>query len=349
MSGYLSDVYEKYCTEIWCDSPNPVDLDRMLGLGARGATSNPVLIGRAIEADPDRWAAELPAVRSQGGPANWGLYRRVARRASECLLPLYERTGGRQGLLSVQIDPRLWNSVLPMIAMAREARAIAPNISVKVPATKAGLIVAEELAAEGINCTVTVSYTVPQVIAIGEAFRRGKARAIKDGKLPTDAPLHSWAVLMVGRLDDHLRDVVREGAIDVAPELLTKAGNAVAKKAYGIYKERGYESKLLIAAMRGNYHIDQFIGGDLVVTVPPANELELAKAYDGKAPPRRIDEPVPQEAIDELYERFEDFQKAYDIDGMTAEEFEQFGPCVKTLNQFKGGWESVIRFVEERQ
>jgi transaldolase len=321
----------------------------MLGIGARGATSNPVLIGRAIDAEPDRWAAELPACRAEGGLANWSLYRRVARIASACLLPLYQRTGGAQGVLSVQVDPRLWSNVLPMIAMAREARAIAPNISVKVPATKAGLIVAEELAAEGINCTVTVSYTVPQVVAIGDAFARGKARAIKDGKLATDAPLHSWAVLMVGRLDDHLRDIAKEGSIDVSRELLTKAGNAVAKKAYAICKERGYESKLLIAAMRGNYHIDQYIGGDLVVTVPPANELALAEAYGGKALPARMDEPVPQAAIDELYERFADFRKAYDVEGMRVEEFEQFGPCVKTLDQFQSGWEGVIRFVEQRQ
>jgi transaldolase len=349
MSGYLAEIFDKYGTEIWCDSPIPADLDRMLGIGACGATSNPVLIGRAIEAAPDRWATELPACRAEGGLVNWSLYRKVAKLASERLLPLYERTQGARGVLSVQVDPRLWNNVLPMIAMAREARAIAPNISVKVPATKAGLIVAEELAAEGINCTVTVSYTVPQVLAIGDAFRRGKERAIKDGKLPAGEPLHSWAVLMVGRLDDHLRDVVKEGSIDVSQELLTKAGTAVAKKAYALYRERGYESKLLIAAMRGNYHIDQYIGGDLVVTVPPANEVQLAQAYGGIAPPCRIDEPVAQAAIDELYERFPDFRRAYDVDGMSVEEFEQFGSCVKTLAQFKGGWEGVIRFVEERQ
>ena len=349
MSGYLADIYAQYGTEIWCDSPNPVDLDRMLGIGACNATSNPVLIGRAIEAAPDRWRAELPACRAEGGLVNWNLYRRVAKLASERLLPLYERTGGRQGLLSVQVDPRRWNDIDTMLAMAREARAVAPNISVKVPATKAGLLVAEELAAEGINCTVTVSYTVPQALAIGEAFRRGKARAERAGKLPKDAPLHSWAVLMVGRLDDHLRDVVKENSIDVDPALLTYAGNAVAKKAYGLFQERGYESVLLIAAMRGNYHIDQYVGGKLAVTVPPANELELAKAYGGKAPPPLMAEQVPQAKIDELYDRFVDFRKAYDVTGMPVEEFEQFGSSVKTLAQFKGGWEGVIRFVEQSQ
>ncbi len=345
MSGYLAEISERYGTDMWCDSPNPPDLSRMVGLGACGATSNPVLIPRTILAAAERWRAEIPACKAEGGLTNWNLYRRAAREAAAILYPVYERTGGQKGLLSVQVDPRLWNDAPAMIAMAREAHAIAENISVKLPATRAGLVGVEELAAEGINCTATVSYTVPQVIAIAEAFRRGKARAEAAGTLKPGRPLHSFAVLMVGRLDDHLRDVVKEQGLDVRPELLTYAGNAVAKKAYRIYKERGYESRLLIAALRGNYHIEQFIGGDLVVTMPPQNELEFGEAVGHRVPPARIDEPVPAAAIDELGERFVDFRRAYLEDGMTVEEFESFGPSVKTLKQFSGGWESLIEFV----
>ncbi len=191
----------------------------------------------------------------------------------------------------------------------------------------------------------TVSYSVPQVIAIAEAFRRGKARAQAAGTIKPGRPLHSFAVLMVGRLDDHLRDVVKEQGLSVRPELLTYAGNAVAKRAYRIYQERGYESVLLIAAMRGNYHIEQFVGGKLVVTMPPANERAFGEAVGHRVPPARIDEPVPQAIVDELLERFVDFRRAYFEDGMTVEEFDTFEPCVKTLNQFSQGWESLIKFV----
>lgn len=345
MSGYLAEIRARYGTDLWCDSPNPADLSRMVGLGACGATSNPVLIPRAVESAAERWRGEIAACKAEGGLPNWNLYRRVAGEAAAILEPVYNETGGQKGLLSVQVDPRNWDQPAAMIAQAKEAHVIAPNISVKVPATRGGLVAAEELAALGINCTATVSYSVPQVIAIAEAFRRGKARAEADGTLRPDRPLHSFAVLMVGRLDDHLRDVVKEEGLDVRPELITYAGNAVAKRAYKLYQERGYESVLLIAALRGNYHIDQFVGGKLVVTMPPANELEFGEAVGHRVPPARIDEPVSQAIVDELAERFVDFRRAYFEDGMTVEEFETFGPSVKTLKQFSQGWESLIKFV----
>ena len=151
---------------------------------------------------------------------------------------------------------------------------------------------------------------------------------------------------MVGRLDDHLRDVVKEQGLSVDPQLLNWAGVAVGKRAYKIFRERGYESKLLIAALRGNYHIEQFVGADLVISMPPANEQAYGEAVGHKFPAPLIDEPVPAAAIDELSERFVDFRRAYAPDGMAPDEFDSFGPTVKTIDQFSQNWEGLIRFVE---
>ena len=345
MSGYLAEIGARYGTDMWCDSPNPPDLGRMVGLGAVGATCNPVIVLRTVQASAERWRGEIASCKAEGGPPNWAMTRRVVREAAAILEPVFNATGGRKGVISIEVDPRLWDDAPAMVEQAREAHAVAPNISVKIPVTKSGLIAIEELAAEGINCTATVSFSVPQVVAIAEAFRRGKARAEAAGKIKPGRPLHSFAVLMVGRLDDHLRDVVKEQGLDVRPELMTYAGNAVAKKAYGIYRKRGYESRLLIAALRGNYHIEQFIGGDLIITMPPANELAFGEHVGQQVPPPRIDEPVPTAIVDELGERFADFRRAYLEDGMQTEEFDTFGPTVKTLNQFIGGWEGLIDFV----
>ena len=345
MNGYLAETFARYGTEMWCDSPNPPELQRMLDLGVSGVTSNPVLVYRTTQAASARWQAEIAACKAEGGLASWNMTKRVVKEAAAMLYPIYEATHGQRGLICIQVDPRNWNDPAAMLAQAKEANAVAPNIAVKVPVTKAGVVAIEELAANGINCTATVSFTVPQAVAIAEAFKRGKARAQAAGILQPGRPLHSYAVLMVGRLDDHLRDVVKEQGIDVDPKLLTYAGNAVGKKAYKLYKERGYESKLMIAALRGNYHIDQYIGGDLIITMPPASEIEFGKATGEKLSPSRIDEEIPAAKIDELGERFPDFQKAYLEDGMRTEEFETFGSTVKTLNQFIGAWESLIKFV----
>lgn len=347
MSGYLADIYQRYGTEMWCDTPNPPDLSRLVGLGAVGATSNPVLILRTVQAAPERWRGEIAGCRAEGGSANWNMSRRAAREAAEILYPTYRRSNGQVGLLSVQVDPRNWDDVEAMVPLAREADAIAPNISVKVPVTKAGIATVEELAANGISCTATVSFSVPQAIAIAEAFNRGKARAAKAGLISKEKPLHSYAVLMVGRLDDHLRDIVKERGMDVDQRLLTWAGVAVGKRAYKIFRERGYESKLLIAALRGNNHIEHFVGGEVVISMPPASETAYGELVGHKLPEAMIDEPVPSTIVDELGERFLDFRRAYAPDGMRLDEFDSFGPNVKTLAQFTQNWEGLIRFIEE--
>ena len=155
--------------------------------------------------------------------------------------------------------------------------------------------------------------------------------------------------MMVGRLDDHLRDLAKEQGLSVNPELLTWAGIAVGKRAYEIFRERGYESKLLIAALRGNNHIEQFVGGDLVISMPPSNEQAYGEHVGHKLPAPLIDEPVPAGKIEELGERFLDFRRAYAPDGMTPEEFDSFGPNVKTISQFSQNWEGLIRFVEDAE
>ena len=158
---------------MWCDTPNPPD-QPAVGLGAVGATSNPVLILRTVQAAADAWRGEIASCKAEGGLVNWTMYRRVAHVAAEYLQPTYRQSMGKVGLLSVQVDPRNWNDPAKMIPQAREADAIAPNISVKLPVTKAGLVGIEELAASG-SGTATVSFSVPQAIAIAEAFNRGKA------------------------------------------------------------------------------------------------------------------------------------------------------------------------------
>ena len=90
--------------------------------------------------------------------------------------------------------------------MAKRYHAWAPNIAVKLPATSAGLDVMEDCIAEGIAITMTVSFTVPQVIAIGErhmaGIQRAKAKGVEPGKC--------FAVIMIGRLDDFLREVAHD-------------------------------------------------------------------------------------------------------------------------------------------
>ena len=96
----------------------------------------------------------------------------------------YEKSKGRMGYVCAQVNPARAADRDCMLSMARRFHAWAPNIAVKLPATAAGLDVLEDCTAEGITATLTISYTVPQVIDIAERHRREIRRAEQNGKEP---------------------------------------------------------------------------------------------------------------------------------------------------------------------
>ena len=151
------------------------------------------------------------------------------------------------------------------MAMARRYHAWAPNIAVKLPAVAAGLDVLEDCVAEGITTAATVSFTVPQAVAIAERCRAGRQRALKNGVKPGEC----FAVIMIGRLDDYLREVAADNRAPVSESDIRQSGLAATKRAYRIYQERGYEAVLLVAALRGDYHLTELAGADLVMSIAP--------------------------------------------------------------------------------
>jgi transaldolase len=225
-----------------------------------------------------------------------------------------------------------------MLAMARRLAAWSPNIAVKLPATAAGLDVLEECAAEGLTLTLTVSFNVPQVVAIAERYRRGRARALAAGKTPG----RCFSVMMIGRLDDYLRDIAWDRRAGVSEEDIRQAGLATVKRAYGIYKERGYEATLLIAALRGNHHMLGLAGADLIMSIHPSIQATLLQPGVPREP--GIDVPVAADVIERL-RTLPEFVRSYEPDGMQPEEFMAFGLTQRTLTQFvESGWRLLESF-----
>ena len=93
---------------------------------------------------------------------------------------------------------------------------------------------------------------------------------------------------------------------------------------------------LLVAALRGNYHMTELAGAELVMSIHPRNQGQLMQP--GVPREQRIDRPVPQEVIDRLAVMPE-FVRAYEPDGMKPEDFVSFGLTQRTLSQFsEAGW-----------
>jgi transaldolase len=93
-------------------------------------------------------------------------------------------------------------------------------------------------------------------------------------------------------------------------------------------------------------HWSQFVGGDVVVS--PPFEWQVRLNASGIEPVARIDDPVAKDVVDTLYEKFPEFRRAYDPDGMTVAEFQDYGATRRTLRQFLGACadlEGIVRDV----
>ena len=158
--------------------------------------------------------------------------------------------------------------------------------------------------------------------------------------------INSWTSVMVGRLDDHLRDEQKEKNIPVNTEDIHYASLAVFKKIARLFKERRYRTKPLAAAIRGSYHCMSYVGGEVVVSLPPAWQV-FVNGTGETIVPDAIEQPEPVRKIENLHKHFPDFNRAYEEDGMKVEEFVTFGSTRKTLRQFIGGYEDLLRFVRD--
>jgi transaldolase len=323
-------------TALWNDSCSLAELSESIERnGAVGATCNPVIVLDVLKKEWPLWKDRIPEIIREMPCATedqvaWRLVEEMSARAAALLEPIYRREAGRNGRLSIQTDPRLYRDPSAIVAQAERFSRLAPNMIVKIPVTGAGVQAIEEATYRGISVNATVSFSVPQAVAVGEAMERGLARRDREGK--DTATMGSVCTIMVGRLDDWLRVVAEKENIIADPAVYDWAGVAVMKKAYGIYRERGYRPRLLSAAFRNHLHWSEFIGGEVVVS-PPFRWQQRYNASDVKVVDR-MQIPVPPHILEALSGKFHDFRRAYADDGMTPEEFDTFGPTARTLRQF---------------
>lgn len=351
MSTYKSPLHEMSettPTDYWNDSCAMDELSYGVEHGAVGATTNPVIVVDVLKKAYKDWDDRIRQIIREMPKATeddvaWRLIDEMAAKAAALLRPTFEATKGKKGRLSMQTNAKFNRNPEAMVEQALRFATVIPNLNVKMPVTAAGLEAIEEATYRGISVNATVSFTVPQALAVGEAVERGLKRREQEG-LDVDemAPV---STIMVGRTDDWLKVVANKHDIIVDPAYLDWAGVAVMKNAYGIYQERGYRARLLAAAYRNHLHWSQFIGGDVVTTIPYA----WAKRFNGSDVPviERIHDPVDPAIVNGLLDKFEDFRKAYEPDGMTIEQFEGYGATRRTLRQFIGGYAELCQMMRD--
>ncbi|MBR1757518.1 MAG: transaldolase family protein [Lachnospiraceae bacterium] len=355
MSEFLGKLHEGTVkfpqTHIWMDTCAVEALDYGLERGIVGCTSNPVIIGSVIKEEMPillgkvkELIEEMPTATEE--EITWALIDYIGADRSKKLLPIFEENKGKKGRLSIQVNAKYYRSPEKILEQAIHLNTLGKNMQVKMPASAAGIKAMEEATYHGISINATVSFSVAQAIAVAEAVERGLARRRAEG-LPCDemAPI---CTIMIGRVGDWMKkDYANRGVEPENPEAIEWAGVAVMKNAYKIFKERGYECRLLTAAYRNPQQWYAFLGADLSETIPYKwhkvfNSDEVAdieiKNY--------IDEPLEAPYMDWLLTQPE-FVKAYDPEGLAVEDFVKYGAFQATLDGFIKGYEELLGIIRD--
>ena len=202
-----------------------------------GVTSNPTIFQKAISAG-DAYDEQLREVlKEERDPKE--VFIRLATRdvgdACHLLRPVWEETSGRDGYVSIEVDPNLAHDTEATIEEAQRLHGLLsrPNVFVKIPATEAGLPAIEEMIARGRPINVTLTFSVERYAEVAEAYIRGLERLAEDGgDLSSVASVASFFVSRVDTEADKRLDAI--GAPD---RLRGKLAVANAKLAYQRYKE----------------------------------------------------------------------------------------------------------------
>lgn len=347
--GPLHEMTQTTPTCLWNDSASLQELRYALDHGAVGATCNPVIVSEVLKKEMHLWkdrigelVVEMPLATED--QIAWKVVEEISIKAAELLTPVFEQYRGINGRLSIQTDPRFYRDTNAIVAQAVRFAALAANMIVKIPVTKAGIAAIEETTYRGISINATVCFSLPQCIAVAEAVERGLNRRQAEGKdISSMGPV---CTIMVGRLDDWLKVQAEMDSITTDPGYLEWAGVATFKKTYQIFRERGYRMRLLSAAFRNHMHWSEFIGGEVVISPPHkwqvrfnSSDIEVVS---------RIDKPVDPKIVNELLLRFPDFQRAYTEEGLSLDEFDSFGPTRRTLRQFVAACHELPAMIRDR-
>ena len=190
--------------------------------GAVGATTNPSIVLNVLKKEFANWKKTLlDIIAAHPSEAEdkiaWHLIEAIGLESAAMLLPIFEREKGRKGRLSMQTSPTFYRDTQALVEQAVHFDGLAPNIQVKIPVTAAGVKAFEEATYRNVTINATVSFTVPQAIAVAEAVERGLRRREQEGK-PVDH-LFPACTIMVGRLNDWIKIAASHDGVLLMPDV----------------------------------------------------------------------------------------------------------------------------------
>jgi transaldolase len=325
-------------------------LKRMVHDGdVTGLTSNPTIFDQAISGGHD-YDTQLQALARRGKTPD-EIFDALAitdiRDAADVFAPVYARTGGGDGFVSIEVAPRWANDTARTIAEAHRLwkEVAKPNLMVKIPATAEGIPAIEECIADGLNINITLIFSLDRYDEVMDAYLAGLERRGAAGK-PIGG-IASVASFFVSRVDtetdkrlDALLGAAGPDQAEQLKQLKGRAAIANAKLAYVRFRKKFGEARYQELARAGArlqrplwaststknpaypdvYYVEALIGPDTVDTMPPAT---IAAYKDHGRPEVRIDQDLDDatalmQRLTDVGIRMDDVTKKLEIDGVAA-------------------------------
>jgi transaldolase len=296
-----------------------------------GATSNPTIFQKAMTSE-DAYDEQIRELAARGGDASetfWALAERDVKDACDLFRPVWDEGNGRDGYVSLEVDPGLAYETLDSFreAMRLHEAVDRPNLMVKIPGTKPGLAAIEDVVAKGRSINVTLIFSLSRYAEVAESYLRGLERLIADGGDPSRVA--SVASFFVSRIDTEADRRLDE--IGGRDQLKGKLAIANAKLAYRHYQEvfagprweylaskRATPQRVLWASTStknpdypDTIYVEELIGVDTVDTMPE----ETITAYQDHGDPRvRLDSGLEEarRVLDELKQAGVDYNDITD-------------------------------------
>jgi transaldolase len=342
--GYFHRVHEQTPTRLWINNPTREEADFAIEARAISCTTNPTYAMKMIQREDENYVMNIvdESIKKYADDSEAAdhVQQVLVKVIMDKFHPLHKKSPGKQGFVSIQGDPFADKDVDHIINEALRYRHLGDNFITKIPATETGIKALERLIPEDIPMIATEVMGISQMIYTCEMYKRISKEC---GKKPPFYVTH-----ITGIFDEHLKNVVQRDGIDISSDLLWQAGCIVARKQYQLLKERGYPGIMLGGGARGVHHFTEMVGADMHITI---NWKGTADSLIKADPPivYRMFNKAPQWVIDELLEKIPDFRKAYDEDGLSVDEFADFGPVQLFRDSFINGWVFLLDTIKKRR
>ncbi|MCM1296249.1 MAG: hypothetical protein NC311_11965 [Muribaculaceae bacterium] len=339
-NDYFMRVQACTPTRFWINNVTREQARLAIDHGAVGCTQNPAYAWKMISSEEERpyvagLVQKIIAEEKDDNAALVRLQRELVGGVAAVFKPIYDASNGKNGYVSIQGDPFLEDTA-SILEFAKFNRKAGENIMCKIPVIPSGLAAIEQLIRDRVPINATECMAVRQVLDVCDIYEKTTKNMVNP------APLYFSVI--TGIFDQYIKQTVESQNIDIPADYVYQGGIAIAKKVYEIVKQRGYDCHFIGGGARGLHHFTEMVGADCAVTINWVGTADKLLEQDQPAMSRFFN-PIDAIVIDTLCDKIPDFRKAYEIQRITPEEYEDYGPVVLFRSSFEDAWRNARAYI----